>query len=112
MDLEPQGKLHIVIDLKWVEPEDGGVRPREFRERQGFNRRRGAMRRRVHQVRWHAALHLSVFFDIIVIIIIMQQTYVLPPQIIDHFLNAKLGNISVFENDDAKCEWSKVVKEG
>lgn len=53
VDLEPQGKLHVVIELKWVEPEDGGVRPREFRERQGFNRRRGAMRRRVHQVNGH-----------------------------------------------------------
>lgn len=51
VDLEPQGKLHVVIELKWAPPEDGGVRPREFRERQGFNRRRGAMRRRVHQVR-------------------------------------------------------------
>lgn len=50
VDLEPQGRLHVVIELKWAEPEDGNIRPREFRERQGFNRRRGAMRRRVHQV--------------------------------------------------------------
>ncbi|KAJ9600200.1 hypothetical protein L9F63_009534, partial [Diploptera punctata] len=28
-------------------------KPREFKERQGFNRRRGAMRRRVHQVNGH-----------------------------------------------------------
>ncbi|KAK7082534.1 hypothetical protein SK128_023090 [Halocaridina rubra] len=53
VDLEPQGKLHVVIELKWAQLEDGGVRPREFRERQGFNRRRGAMRRRVHQVNGH-----------------------------------------------------------
>ncbi|KAK8727177.1 hypothetical protein OTU49_009731 [Cherax quadricarinatus] len=53
VDLEPQGKLHVVIELKWAEPEDGNIRPREFRERQGFNRRRGAMRRRVHQVNGH-----------------------------------------------------------
>nr|XP_045622033.1 calcium-independent protein kinase C-like isoform X2 [Procambarus clarkii] len=53
VDLEPQGKLHVVIELKWAEPEDGSIRPREFRERQGFNRRRGAMRRRVHQVNGH-----------------------------------------------------------
>ncbi|XP_042884672.1 calcium-independent protein kinase C-like [Penaeus japonicus] len=53
VDLEPQGKLHVVIELKWAPPEDGGVRPREFRERQGFNRRRNAMRRRVHQVNGH-----------------------------------------------------------
>ncbi|KAK7789646.1 hypothetical protein R5R35_007710 [Gryllus longicercus] len=55
VDLEPQGKLHIRIDLKWktqgqeVQPS----KPREFKERQGFNRRRGAMRRRVHQVHGH-----------------------------------------------------------
>lgn len=30
-----------------------GAKPREFKERQGFNRRRGAMRRRVHQVNGH-----------------------------------------------------------
>ncbi|XP_071522883.1 protein kinase C [Panulirus ornatus] len=53
VDLEPQGKLHVVIELKWAKQEDGGIRPREFRERQGFNRRRGAMRRRVHQVNGH-----------------------------------------------------------
>lgn len=29
------------------------TKPREFKERQGFNRRRGAMRRRVHQVNGH-----------------------------------------------------------
>ncbi|CAG2056591.1 unnamed protein product, partial [Timema podura] len=29
------------------------AKPREFKERQGFNRRRGAMRRRVHQVNGH-----------------------------------------------------------
>lgn len=51
VDLDPHGKLHVVIELKWTEQEDGPIRPREFRERQGFNRRRGAMRRRVHQVR-------------------------------------------------------------
>lgn len=53
VDLEPQGKLHVVIELKWAQLEDGGVRPREFQERQGFNRRRFAMRRRVHQVNGH-----------------------------------------------------------
>ncbi|KAK3865311.1 hypothetical protein Pcinc_029081 [Petrolisthes cinctipes] len=53
VDLEPQGRLHVVIELKWAEQEDGNIRPREFRERQGFNRRRGAMRRRVHQVNGH-----------------------------------------------------------
>jgi novel protein kinase C epsilon type len=48
IDLEPQGKIHLNIELV----ED--VKTREFKERSaGFNRRRGAMRRRVHQVNGH-----------------------------------------------------------
>ncbi|VVC29776.1 Protein kinase, ATP binding site,C2 domain,AGC-kinase, C-terminal,Protein kinase domain,Serine/threonine- [Cinara cedri] len=51
--LEPQGKLHLRIDLKW-NSKDLPSRPSEFKERQGLlNRRRGAMRRRVHQVNGH-----------------------------------------------------------
>ncbi|XP_028033283.1 protein kinase C isoform X2 [Bombyx mandarina] len=69
VDLEPQGKLHLKIDLKWHSQGSGeggggggggtrGVRggrgaPREFKEGAGFARRRGAMRRRVHQVNGH-----------------------------------------------------------
>uniref|UniRef100_T1IFK2 Protein kinase C n=1 Tax=Rhodnius prolixus TaxID=13249 RepID=T1IFK2_RHOPR len=53
VDLEPQGKLHVKIELKWTSQEQGNSKPREFKERQGFNRRRGAMRRRVHQVNGH-----------------------------------------------------------
>ncbi|XP_015185036.1 PREDICTED: protein kinase C isoform X2 [Polistes dominula] len=76
VDLEPQGKLRVRIDLKWDDLDtvscrsgiDGeslgsarslisissGKEPkREFKEWQGFNRRRGAMRRRVHQVNGH-----------------------------------------------------------
>ncbi|KAK2580133.1 hypothetical protein KPH14_012410 [Odynerus spinipes] len=77
VDLEPQGKLRVRIDLKWNDTDhqtscrsgvDGeaigsgrgigniscGKEPRrEFKEWQGFNRRRGAMRRRVHQVNGH-----------------------------------------------------------
>lgn len=77
VDLEPQGKLRVRIDLKWNDSDhqtscrsgvDGesisigrsigsissGKEPRrEFKEWQGFNRRRGAMRRRVHQVNGH-----------------------------------------------------------
>lgn len=84
VDLEPQGKVHVTIDLKW-QGEDSmiarlpvicncsftastdqaatmphGTTPsttvavsREFKERAGLNRRRGAMRRRVHQVNGH-----------------------------------------------------------
>ncbi|XP_017891352.1 protein kinase C isoform X2 [Ceratina calcarata] len=69
VDLEPQGKLRVRIDLKWNEQGNGtgdgeGIRDggsitsgkeprREFKERQGFNRRRGAMRRKVHQANGH-----------------------------------------------------------
>ncbi|KAJ2938584.1 hypothetical protein O0L34_g13081 [Tuta absoluta] len=71
VDLEPQGKLHLKVDLKWnsqagqdcVSGGGGGgaaaragataARGREFKEGAGFARRRGAMRRRVHQVNGH-----------------------------------------------------------
>lgn len=52
VNLEPKGRLRVKIDLKHS-PNEYGVKPREFKERQGFNRRRGAMRRRVHQVNGH-----------------------------------------------------------
>lgn len=55
VDLEPSGKLHITVELM-NDPEMGKGRPhKEFKERQlGFNnKRRGAMRRRVHQVNGH-----------------------------------------------------------
>ncbi|XP_022907251.1 protein kinase C isoform X1 [Onthophagus taurus] len=52
VNLEPKGRLHVRIDLKTTN-EFQGAKPREFKERQGFNRRRGAMRRRVHQVNGH-----------------------------------------------------------
>ncbi|CAH2005792.1 unnamed protein product [Acanthoscelides obtectus] len=52
VNLEPKGRLHVKIDL--IATNEYGARPREFKERQqGFNRRRGAMRRRVHQVNGH-----------------------------------------------------------
>ncbi|KAL6433766.1 hypothetical protein ACFW04_005782 [Cataglyphis niger] len=76
VDLEPQGKLRVKIDLQWNDQDrqsscgtggDGdsisgrsigsinaSKEPRrEFKERQGFYRRRGAMRRRIHQVNGH-----------------------------------------------------------
>lgn len=54
VDLEPQGKLRVIVELKWAVDEDGQTAQREFKERTGFqNRRRGAMRRRVHQVNGH-----------------------------------------------------------
>ncbi|KAJ8673470.1 hypothetical protein QAD02_004732 [Eretmocerus hayati] len=67
VDLEPQGKLRIKIELQRnnqplqtaCSSGDGedvhrSREPRrEFKERQGFKGRRGAMRRRVHQVNGH-----------------------------------------------------------
>ncbi|CAH0728700.1 unnamed protein product, partial [Brenthis ino] len=63
VDLEPQGKLHLKIDLQWNSQVSGAghaapggtraARGREFKEGAGFARRRGAMRRRVHQVNGH-----------------------------------------------------------
>ncbi|XP_026296813.1 calcium-independent protein kinase C isoform X6 [Apis mellifera] len=70
VDLEPQGKLRVKIDLIWndqgdgegIGGRDGGsitsrkelIPRREFKERQGFIRhRRGAMRRKVHQANGH-----------------------------------------------------------
>ncbi|EFA07407.1 protein C kinase 98E-like protein [Tribolium castaneum] len=53
VNLEPKGRLHVRIDLKLTTKDYHGAKPREFKERQGFNRRRGAMRRRVHQVNGH-----------------------------------------------------------
>ncbi|GAB6022096.1 Calcium-independent protein kinase C [Chamberlinius hualienensis] len=52
IDLEPAGRIRIAVDLKWAQG-DKAPKPREFKERQGLNRRRGAMRRRVHQVNGH-----------------------------------------------------------
>lgn len=53
VDLEPQGKLHLKIELQWSSDPMPDQKPQEFKERQGFNRRRGAMRRRVHQFNGH-----------------------------------------------------------
>ncbi|KAH8416690.1 hypothetical protein KR222_007074 [Zaprionus bogoriensis] len=61
INLEPQGKIHVIIELKSrndqakadAEVEQTVAVNKEFKERAGFNRRRGAMRRRVHQVNGH-----------------------------------------------------------
>ena len=62
VDLEPQGKVKLVVELKkeWEEEErrpaaaSSDEPVREFKERAGFGgRRRGAMRRRVHQINGH-----------------------------------------------------------
>lgn len=50
IDLEPAGKIHMVVQL--VSAEDAEV-SRESRQRQELGRRHAAMRRRVHQVNGH-----------------------------------------------------------
>lgn len=96
VDLEPAGKIHVIVELKWhgkkfinsFPKSSGGVTDifffahfsdqnlaqssgpaptnaapgREFKERAGFNRRRGAMRRRVHQVNLCPAKVTRVLF--------------------------------------------------
>ncbi|KAL4237546.1 Calcium-independent protein kinase C [Mactra antiquata] len=54
IDLEPSGKLHVIIELNGSASEEPPKEQRVFREKEGLlNRRRGAMRRRVHQVNGH-----------------------------------------------------------
>jgi len=63
IDLEPYGKLHVVIELSGNSAEAAESTPKEkiFREKEGMlNRRRGAMRRRVHQVNGHK--FMAMFF--------------------------------------------------
>ncbi|XP_059173318.1 calcium-independent protein kinase C [Physella acuta] len=63
IDLEPNGKLHIVIELCGSATEAAESTPKEkvFKEKEGMlNRRRGAMRRRVHQVNGHK--FMAMFF--------------------------------------------------
>ncbi|KAL5009255.1 hypothetical protein ScPMuIL_014836 [Solemya velum] len=51
VDLEPSGRIHVLIELKGSASEEP-PKERVFKEKEGF-RRRGAMRRRVHQVNGH-----------------------------------------------------------
>ncbi|XP_076463892.1 calcium-independent protein kinase C-like [Babylonia areolata] len=75
VDLEPNGKVHVVIELNGSTSEElvdtgGGsafpTKPHErlekvFKEKEGMlNRRRGAMRRKVHQVNGHK--FMAMFF--------------------------------------------------
>lgn len=73
VDLEPSGKVHVVIELSGSSSEEAidtsggsGVtmpkaekKEKVFKEKEGF-RRRGAMRRRVHQVNGHK--FMAMFF--------------------------------------------------
>jgi hypothetical protein len=55
LDLEPAGRIHFTIELidSAVDQMAKAKKPKEFKERAGLNRRRGAMRRRVHQINGH-----------------------------------------------------------
>ncbi|XP_056222155.1 protein kinase C epsilon type [Seriola aureovittata] len=56
IDLEPEGRVYVVIDLSGSSTEASGTNDNEervFRERIGPRRRQGAVRRRVHQVNGH-----------------------------------------------------------
>ena len=54
--LEPYGKLHCKIELQWATQEEQAQPRRQFKEQEGgfaMKQRRGAMKRRVHQVNSH-----------------------------------------------------------
>ncbi|XP_026858313.1 protein kinase C epsilon type isoform X1 [Electrophorus electricus] len=55
IDLEPEGKVYVIIDLSGSSSEGGGCENEErvFRERVRPRKRQGAVRRRVHQVNGH-----------------------------------------------------------
>ncbi|XP_070500919.1 protein kinase C [Chironomus tepperi] len=56
VDLEPSGRLHVKIDLRWSQETNQNQQMtcrRTNKEQPFLNRRRGAMRRRVHQVNGH-----------------------------------------------------------
>lgn len=55
-ELEPNGNLHVKIELQWASQEEQGQPIRQFKETEGgfaTKQRRGAMKRRVHQVNSH-----------------------------------------------------------
>ncbi|KAJ4920641.1 hypothetical protein JOQ06_021763, partial [Pogonophryne albipinna] len=54
VDLEPEGKVFVVIDLSGSSSEGSSENEeRVFRQRLGPRKRQGAVRRRVHQVNGH-----------------------------------------------------------
>jgi novel protein kinase C epsilon type len=56
IDLEPAGKVHLIVELTETEAAQVSVKKvpqKEFKETNRMNRRRGAMRRRVHQINGH-----------------------------------------------------------
>ena len=54
LELEPNGKLHIKIELQWASKDEQNQPSRAFQEKEGWGgKRRVALRRRVHQVNGH-----------------------------------------------------------
>jgi len=54
VNLEPKGRLHVKVEIIWATQEEQNQPARAFQEREMFQvKRRGAMRRRVHQVNGH-----------------------------------------------------------
>ena len=51
IELDSGGRIHVVFEL--IPEENTSQEPKVFEERQGAHRRRGAMRRRVHQINGH-----------------------------------------------------------
>lgn len=60
IDLEPGGKIHLGIELVDTNSDGQIEKPKEFKERAGLNRRRGAMRRKVHQINGHKFMVTSL----------------------------------------------------
>lgn len=62
VDLEPNGKVHVNLELEGASSESKLESPKErvFKEKEGLlNQRRGAIRRRVHQVNGHKFMATS-----------------------------------------------------
>lgn len=56
VDLDPAGQLHLKLELQWATQEEQNEPMRQFKEQDGGfagKQRRGAMKRRVHQVNSH-----------------------------------------------------------
>lgn len=54
LELEPKGKLHIKLELQWATKDEQNQPSRAFKEKDGWgDKRRVALRRRVHQVNGH-----------------------------------------------------------
>ncbi|RWS17750.1 calcium-independent protein kinase C-like protein, partial [Dinothrombium tinctorium] len=61
LELEPGGRIHVIVELEPSKTDGIAKKPeKEFKERAGLNRRRGAMRRRVHQLLSGSRFNINV----------------------------------------------------